>query len=170
MKKVILVMFLVSLVSCVHAQDKIFLRSGDSLTVKVIKNTPTIIEFIYPNEEMVNEKNKKEIAYILYANGRKEECNQAFVVPVIKNKDDWKSVVITYLPSDVEGLTRVEELKATSGFGGSLGSSMGYKDAIKKLQKKAAKLGAGVILVTDRPNETAAAMGGGVQVVGVAYK
>ena len=47
---------------------------------------------------------------------------------------------------------------------------MGYKDAIKKLKKKAAKLGASVILVADRTNEPAAALGGGVQVVGVAYK
>ena len=54
--------------------------------------------------------------------------------------------------------------------GGPLGSSMGYKDALKKLKKKAAKLDAGVVLVHESPNKTAAAFGGGVQVIGTAYK
>ena len=47
---------------------------------------------------------------------------------------------------------------------------MGYKDAIKKLKKKAAKLGAGVILVADRTNETAAALGGKENVFLLIYK
>ena len=89
---------------------------------------------------------------------------------MIKSKDDWKLVVITYVESDVIGLKRVGELKATSGWGGSLGSSMGYKGALNKLKKKAAKMGAGVILVHDNPNKLASALGGGVQVIGTAYK
>lgn len=153
-----------------YAQDKVILRNGESLDVKIVRSTNTTIEFTYPKEELVNEKSKKEISYIVYASGRKEECNQTFQVPVIKGKNDWEKVIITHLASDAEGLTRVNEIAATSGWGGSLGSSMGYKDAIKKLKKKAAKLGAGVILIADRTNETAAALGGGVQVVGVAYK
>lgn len=79
-------------------------------------------------------------------------------------------MVETYLESDVEGLTRVDEIKATSGWGGSLGSSLGYKGAIKKLKKKAAKLGAGVILIHGQPNQSASARGGGVQVIATAYK
>lgn len=153
-----------------YAQDKVVLKNGDSLDVKIVRITNSIIEFTYPKEEVVNEKSKKEIAYIVYASGRKEVCNQVFQVPAVKGKDDWEKVVITHLASDVEGLTRVDEVTATSGWGGALASSKGYKGAIKKLKKKAAKLGAGVILIVDRPNETAAAFGGGVQVVGVAYK
>lgn len=153
-----------------YAQDKVVLRNGKSLDVKIVSSTNTAIGFTYPKEELVNEKSKKEISYIVYASGRKEECNQTFQVPVIKGKNDWEKVIITHLASDVEGLTRVDEIAATSGWGGSSGSSMGYKDAIKKLKKKAAKLGAGVILIADRTNETTAALGGGVQVVGVAYK
>ena len=106
----------------------------------------------------------------MYASGRREECSQGIEVPVIKSKSDWKNVVITYVESDVVGLKRVGELKATSGWGGPLGSSMGYKGALNKLKKKAAKMGAGVVLVHESPNKTAAALGGGVQVVGTAYK
>lgn len=171
MKKSVLILAVLCVCgSLSYAQDKVVLRNGESLDVKIVRSTNTAIEFTYPKEELVNEKSKKEISYIVYASGRKEECNQTFQVPVIKGKNDWEKVIITHLASDVEGLTQVDEIAATSGWGGSLGSSMGYKDAIKKLKKKAAKLGAGVILIADRTNETAAALGGGVQVVGVAYK
>lgn len=169
-KSVLILAVLCACSSLSYAQDKVVLRNGESLDVKIVKSTNSAIEFTYPNEDLVNEKSKKEISYIVYASGRKEKCNQTFQVPIIKSKDDWEKVVVTHLASDVEGLTRVDEISATSGWGGTLGSSKGYKDAIKKLKKKAAKLGAGVILVTDRTNETAAALGGGVQVVGVAYK
>ena len=153
------------------AQDKVVLRSGEELNVKIVQNGETSIQFQYPGEEMLNEKNKREIKYIVYASGRREECSQGIEVPVIKSKSDWKKkVVITYVESDVVGLKRVGELKATSGWGGPLGSSMGYKGALNKLKKKAAKMGAGVVLVHESPNKTAAALGGGVQVVGTAYK
>lgn len=169
-KQIVILAALCACGSLSYAQDKVVLRNGSSLDVKIVKSTNASIEFAYPGEELVNEKSKKEISYIVYASGREEECNQTFQVPVINGKDDWDKVVVTHLASDVEGLTRVGEVAATSGWGGTLGSGMGYKDAIKKLKKKAAKLGAGVILVADRTNETAAALGGGVQVVGVAYK
>ena len=142
-----------------YAQDKVVLRNGDSLDIKIVKSTNSAIEFIYPKEELVNERSKKEISYIVYASGRKEACNQTFQVPIVKDKDDWKKVVVTHLVSDVEGLNRVGEITATSGWGGALASSKGYKGAIKKMKKKTAKLGAGVILILDRTNETAAALG-----------
>ena len=171
MKKRVILMVLTAVVAVgAKAQDKVVLRSGEELNVKIVKNGETSIQYQFPGEEMLNEKNKREIKYIEYASGRKEECSQGIEVPVIKSKADWKQVVVTYLESDVIGLKRVGDLKATSGWGGSLGSSMGYKDALKKLKKKAAKLGAGVILVHDNPNKLAAALGGGVQVIGTAYK
>ena len=169
-KKMILVALTAMVAVGAKAQDKVVLRSGEELNVKIVKNGETSIQYQFPGEEMLNEKNKREIKYIEYASGRKEECSQGIEVPVIKSKDDWKLVVITYVESDVIGLKRVGELKATSGWGGSLGSSMGYKGALNKLKKKAAKMGAGVILVHDNPNKLAAALGGGVQVIGTAYK
>lgn len=156
-------------ISC-FAQDKVYLRNNTCIDVKIVKSNDKTIEYTYPDESLINEKSKKEISYIIYANGRKEECNKTFEIPIIESNKDWEKVVITYLPSDVEGLTRVDEIKATSGWGGALGSSLGYKDALNKLKKRAAKLKAGVVLVVDRPNSSATAIGGGVQVAGVAYK
>lgn len=171
MKKRMILMGVMAVVAMgLKAQDKVVLRSGEELNVKIVQNGETSIQYQFPGEEMLNEKNKREIKYIVYASGRREECSQGIEVPVIKSMNDWKKVVITYVESDVIGLKRVGEVKATSGWGGPLGSSMGYKGALNKLKKRAAKMGAGVVLVHESPNKTAAALGGGVQVVGTAYQ
>lgn len=170
MKKLLFLLFIVTYSMNIFAQDTIALKNGESIYVKITKDGSNEVEFTYPNETITNTKSKKEIAYIVFASGRREECHQGIQVPKITSPNDWEKVVVTYLESDVEGLTRVDEIKATSGWGGSLGSSIGYKGAIKKLKKKAAKMGAGVILVHGSPNQSAAALGGGVQVIATAYK
>ena len=146
MKKLFLLFAVSLVVVTAYAQDKVILKNGEELNVKVVKNDEKTIEFQYPGETLLNVKNKREISCIIYESGRKEEINQGIEVPVIT------------------------EIKATSGWGGSLGSSLGYKGAIKKLKKKAAKLGAGVILIHGQPNQSASARGGGVQVIATAYK
>ena len=170
MKKQLFVFLSLFLGVSLYAQDKVVLKNGEELNVKVVKNDEKTIAFQYPRESMVNVKNKREIKKIVYESGREETINVGIEVPVITSADDWEKVVETYLESDVEGLTRVDEIKATSGWGGALGSSLGYKGAIKKLKKKAAKLGAGVILIHGQPNQSASSRGGGVQVIATAYK
>ena len=170
MKKQLFVFLSLFLGVSLYGQDKVVLKNGEELNVKVVKNDEKTIEFQYPGESMVNVKNKREIKKIVYESGREETINVGIEVPVITSADDWEKVVETYLESDVEGLTRVDEIKATSGWGGALGSSLGYKGAIKKLKKKAAKLGAGVILIHGQPNQSASSRGGGVQVIATAYK
>ena len=71
-----------------------------------------------------------------YESGREEIFNVGINVPEIKGEKDWEKVIETYLEADVEGLTRVDEIKATSGWGGAMASSLGYKGAIKKTRKK----------------------------------
>ena len=118
MKKRMILMGVMAVVAMgLKAQNKVVLRSGEELNVKIVQNGETSIQYQFPGEEMLNEKNKREIKYIMYASGRREECSQGIEVPVIKSKNDWKNVVITYVESDVIGLKRVGEVKATSGWG-----------------------------------------------------
>ena len=131
MKKQLFVFLSLFLGVSLYAQDKVVLKNGEELNVKVVKNDEKTIEFQYPGESMVNVKNKREIKKIVYESGREETINVGIEVPVITSADDWEKVVETYLESDVEGLTRVDEIKATSGWGGALGSSLGYKGAIR---------------------------------------
>ena len=113
MKKLFLLFAVSLVVVTAYAQDKVILKNGEELNVKVVKNDEKTIEFQYPGETLLNVKNKREISCIIYESGRKEEINQGIEVPVITSEKDWEKVVETYMESDVEGLTRVDEIKAT---------------------------------------------------------
>lgn len=153
-----------------NAQDTVALKNGEKLFVKVVANKEASIMFTYPGEDLQNEKSKREISYIVYASGRKEEIHYGLDLPVINGEDDWEKVIETYVEKDVADLTRVQELKAKSGWGGAAGSNLGYKKCIKSLKKQAAKLGCSVILIHGQPTGAAAARGGNVHVIATAYK
>ena len=125
------------------AQDKIFLRSGDSLNVKVLLVGTEEIQFTYPGETVVNQKLKNEVKYIVFESGRKEVFNASVEIPTIdpKNwKKEWEKVVVTYNEDDIKGLTRVDNIQATSTWGGPLGGqSLGYQNCVKSLKKKGCK-------------------------------
>lgn len=55
------------------AQDIIKLKKGEELPVKVLKVTPSYIEYTYPNEDAVIQIQRKKVASIHYESGRVEE-------------------------------------------------------------------------------------------------
>lgn len=150
MKKFCVLFALTLLSNYAIAQDKVVLKSGDTLSVNVTKNTETTIEFTYPGETVVNEKKKRDISCIIYASGRREEFKiPTPVIPVINNKNDWEKVIVTTNRDDVSGLTMVKSL-AVNGGGGIMRTSVSSKEiALKLLKKKVAKLKCGIVLVTN---------------------
>lgn len=152
------------------AQDRIIMRNGDTLTVKITKTTPDLVEFSYPNEELINTEYKNAIDRIIYASGRVEICSEKTQLQKINGIEDWEKVVITYSETDVKGLTRVGQITKTSGWGGTMATGLGYKDALKKIKKEAAKQGASIVWITDKPNEQTTKYGAGVKLTGIAYK
>ena len=130
MKKSFLLLAFVAINLASFAQDKVVLKSGDTLNVQVTKNTDTSIEFTYPNETLVNEKKKKDIACIIYASGRREEIKiKTIDVPIISSKDDWEKVIVTKNREDHT-------------------VSFAQESATKSIKKKAAKLQCGIVLIT----------------------
>ena len=168
----VLVTFLIALfyVCLSYSQDKIIKRSGDTLRVQITKSTPELIEFNYTNETLVNIEYKNAIVKIIYSNGREENCSQKNQLQKINGPEDWKKVVITYTESDIKGLTKVKQITKTSGWGGSMATGLGYNDALKMIKKEAAKLGACIVWITDKPNEQTTEYGAGVKLTGIAYK
>lgn len=73
MKKSLFLLLFIGNVFNALAQDKIILRDGTELNVKVLESKENVVVFTYPNEDIKNEKPKSMIDYILYASGRKEE-------------------------------------------------------------------------------------------------
>ena len=171
MKKVFLISVTAILFGfSVIAQDKIIMRGGETLNVKITKNSPELVEFTYANETLVNTEYKNSIEKIIFASGREEICSEKNQLEKINGASDWEKVVITYTESDIKGLKKVGQITKTSAWGGAMASGLGYKDALKKMKKEAAKQKASIIWLTDKPNEQTTRYGAGVKLTGIAYK
>lgn len=164
--KICLLLLCTSLSTMSYAQDKIIKRNGDTLKVKIVRSTPDQVDFTYPNEDAVNSEYKNALTKIIYSSGRTENCAGIKKLAIVNGEKDWESVELTTNPEDVKGLTNLGEVSAKSGWGGELGQGMGDNQVRKRLKKTAAKLGASIVLVQDRP------VSGyyGAKLVGIAYK
>jgi hypothetical protein len=163
-KNLILLTLLFHLVQFVNAQDKIIKRNGDTLKVKIVQSTPDMVEFTYPNEASINSEYKNSLIKIIYASGREENCAGEKKLAIVNGEKDWEKVEITSNPDDVKGLTKLGEVIGKSGWGGAYAQGLGDKNARKDLKKNAAKLGASIVLLQDKPDHW------GVKLIGIAYK
>jgi hypothetical protein len=147
------------------------LKTGDTLNVHVTRSSDTYIEYTYPNETLINQKNKREISYILYASGRREDILTNVVeIPVITNKNDWEKVIITRNREDITGLTMVKNIAVSAGGGLFHTISSSQEMAIKLIKKKAAKLKCGIVLITSEGTGGLYAGMNGITMTGEAYK
>ena len=185
---IICLLFLIGALNSLQAQDKIVLRNGRTIEVKVQRSVENRVEYTYPGETSVYERPKTAISYILYEDGRREICdenlrisenasqsrstspnrsttNRTQTVPNRTNRlsiDDeifWQDVKTTFAESDVRGMTRLKRISATS--------RISYKDAIQQLKKNAAALGGTTILVMDIPEDNSDV---NIEVMGLAYR
>ena len=169
-----------------HAQDKLVLRNGRTVEVKVLRSSEEDdkVKYIYPSETIVYERPKSVIAYILYEDGRKEIFDddekeservasrpptsqqtpqRPATTPVtqapVRKEVYWEDVKTTFSDADVKDMTRLKRISATS--------SISYKDAVQQLKKQAAALGATTILIMDVPDSGNT---DDIEVVGVAFR
>lgn len=149
MNRLFLSIVLFTICNYTVAQDKVVLKTGDTLNVYVTKSTETTIEYTYPNESLVNEKQKRDISCIIYASGRREDIKSTdVVIPTISNKNEWEKVIITTNRDDVKGLTMVKSIGVVAGGGMFNTASGAHEAAITKIKKKAANLKCGIVLIT----------------------
>lgn len=147
MRKLLLIVLLGNMLFA-NAQDKVILRDGTELNVKVIESNESDIIFVFPNEEVRNRKAKNLVDYILYASGRKEVC-QHIVVPSIKGWMDWEKVIVTTNRDDVAGLQLQQSVSVSAGLGGAHDKAdRAHASAINKLKKKVAGMLCGIVLIT----------------------
>ena len=158
------------LVNAQEQLDSVFFRNGNAHAVNVIRSNNESIEYMYPNETVIIETYKTQLLRVKYRSGRVEECSELLKIKRITNFSDWENVVVTYLADDTKGLEKVSEISYVSGWGGAWAAGMGYNKAIQGLQKKAAKLGCGLILIHGSPNMTNTKFGAGTRVNASAYK
>ena len=179
---IICLLLLIGASYSLQAQDKIVLRNGRTIEVKVQRSVENRVEYTYPGETSVYERPKSAISYILYEDGRKEICDESLhtveksasnrATPTtnrtspsrstrLPDNEDifWEDVKTTFMESDVKGLTRLKRISAIS--------DISYKDAIQQLKKKAAELGGTTILVMDIPEDDSS---DDIEVMGLAYR
>lgn len=150
--------------------DSLFFRNGDIFAVNVVKSLGETIEYSFLNEDSINIVYKTQLAQIKYSNGRIENCSGFLNVKIIKDASQYQDVVVTYNVNDTRGLEKVAELSKASGWGGQLAAGLGYNKAIIRLQKEAAKMKCGLILIHGSPNMINTQFGSGTRVNASAYR
>ena len=189
---IIYLLLLIGASYSLQAQDKIVLRNGRTIEVKVQRSIENRVEYTYPGETSVYERPKTAISYILYSDGRKEICDESLRASEASSssratssdrattsrststsssssaRNDRRSNDDEIFWQDVKttfmesDVKRMTRLKRISAV-----SNISYKDAIQQLKKTAADLGGTTVLVMDIPE------GNGdddIEVMGIAYR
>ena len=134
-------------VSGQEALDTIYKIEGKIMPVDVIKVTPQFVSFLVPGSTETYTMSRKEVQKIIYKNGRVEEYNK----PVFEMVDDysWEAVWLTEDKKEVAELYRRGKISAKSP-ASSRSPKAAKKNAIIRLQKKAANMKGVVVLVTKK--------------------
>jgi hypothetical protein len=146
--------------------DTIIRLGGKKIGCNVHKINPTSVSYSKPEQSAVLEMPRKEIEKIMFRNGRKEVFNKP-VLQMIDNTQ-WEAVLVTENPNDVEGLYKKGFIKATAS-SDSRSPKAAKTSATIRLQKKAANLGALIVLITSSEMKGGYGEIPGCELQGIAY-
>lgn len=146
--------------------DTIFKLGGKRIVCTVQKIAMTSIIYVLPSQTNQLEIPRKDVEKIIYRNGRKELINKPIFSMV--DKTQWESVVVTEKEEDVEGLYKKDFLKANAS-SGSRSPKAAKQSAIIRLQKKAANIGALMVLITNSEMKGGYGEIPGWELEGIAY-
>jgi len=149
-----------------QAFDTITKIEGKVLIVDVSKVTPLYVSFTVPGNAETFTMERKEIQKIVYKNGRVEVFNK----PVFEIVDDyaWEAVWLTEDKKEVSELYRRGKISAKSP-ASARSPKAAKKNAIIRLQKKAAAMKGTVVLVTKKQTTGGYGEYPGYYIEGVVY-
>lgn len=125
--------------------DTIYKLGQKKLVVKVKNVSSASVRYTEPGSDETITLERKQIQKVIFSNGRKEVFNKPVMMMV--EEGDWKTVIITDRKNDVEGLYELGSVEAQSS-AGSRSAKSAKKSAMIRLQKKTARLGGMIVLVT----------------------
>lgn len=125
--------------------DTIYMLGRKKLIVDVKNISSASVRYSEPGSDETITVERKQIQKVVFSNGRKEVFNKPVMMMV--EEGDWKTVIITDRKNDVEGLYELGNVEASSSKG-SRSAKSAKKSAMIRLQKKAARLGGMIVLVT----------------------
>lgn len=146
--------------------DTIVRLGGKKIIADILNVTAFDVAYKDPKTGTNKTMERKQIEKLIYKSGRVDVFNK----PVLQMIDDsqWEAVMVSEKKSDVEGMYEYGVVTATSS-SDARSPKAAKKNATIRLQKKAANMGANVVLVTK-----AEAKGGygeipGYDMEGIAY-
>ena len=186
---IICFLFFIGVSNYLHAQDKLVLRNGRTVEVKVQRSTEDYVFYTYPGETLIYERPKSVISYILFADGRREYFDDSQRVTnnnatnrastgnsssnraaspsnrAVSSSNRDRVVDEEVYWQDVKTAFSETEVKGMTRLNRvSAKSSVSLKDAMQQLKKKAAELGGNIVLVMDIPEND------DIEVMGIVYK
>lgn len=157
----------------IKAQDVLTLHNGTVIEGKVISTDGAVIGFVYKGEDLTQKISKIAVNNIKFASGRKQIITEKIN---LEGKDAFQKVILTKNPEDVEGLTRIGEVKGKTAFISYRTGANADKKSEERLKEDCFKVGGVVVLVTeDKDYDVGKTYQKGLgssqtRMVGVAYK
>lgn len=130
--------------------DTIILVSGKRLLGKIHSVSSSKITYYPIGKSKIEELARKQINRILYSTGRMEFFNKPAFEMVAEG--DFKTIVLTENPEEVNGLYDLGPVKAQSSKAARNAKSA-QQSADIRLQKKAANMGAYIVLIKKRESK-----------------
>ncbi|CAN1526341.1 hypothetical protein MCEGE10_01246 [Flavobacteriaceae bacterium] len=129
-----------------NAQDILKLHSGSTIECKVSNTDGSLVTFVYKGEDLTQKISKIAINSIKFASGR----NQIITEKIdLSGEDAFQRVILTKNLDDVEGLTRIGEVKGKTAFISYRSGANADKKSEERLKEDCYKLGGVVVLVTE---------------------
>jgi hypothetical protein len=134
--------------------DSIFTHQG--LVLANVKNIVSdMIEYVFPNEDLVYAVNSALVSKIRFKSGRLQMFTKPLIFNIINGVEDYEKVLLSRQRTDAQGLIKLDE------FYGSL-SNRGFADAatvreraMRKLKIQAAMLGGNLVIVNEEGTNNA---------------
>jgi hypothetical protein len=125
--------------------DSIFTSEGLILAnVKSVE--PEVINYAYPNEEVVTSIYKNTVMKIRFKSGRIQNFTEAFALKTLGSAYDYDQVSLTRLESETKGLIKLDEVFARSFASPFSNNFSKAQDAAqKKIKIQAAMMGGNIV-------------------------
>ena len=154
MKKLLITLILAISANTIYAQiatqDSIFTSEG-LILANVKKIAPDVVEYSFPNEEVVTSIYKNTVRKIRFKSGRVQMITEAIALNNVESAYDYEKVNLTRSEGETKGLIKIDEVFAKAVGTTVLSNITTVKErAFRKLKIQAAMLGGNLLYMLDQ--------------------
>jgi len=150
----------------VEKHDTITRLGGKKMIVDILNVSSTDVTYKLVGETENKSLERKQIERIKYKSGKIDIFNK----PVLQmlNESQWEAVLVTEKKEDVEGMHEYGLIESTSS-SDARSAKAAKKNATIRLQKRAANLGANIVLITKAEAKGGYGEQPGYEMAGICY-